>query len=182
MAGSLQDQLLKAGLADKKQSQKIKQEKRKKAKIQRTQKRVETNQTKESVQRAVDAKKEKDRELNQATKALAEKKAIAHQIAQIVEMNKLNVQDGEIVFNFTHENKIKRIYVTQSIQDNIQNGKLVIAVQGDGYAVIPKQAGDKISQRDDSVVIFEANGDDAQASTEEDDWYADFKVPDDLMW
>lgn len=182
MAGSLQEQLLRAGLTDKKKSQKIKQEKRKQAKIQRTQKRLDPNLTKESVQQAQAAKKARDLKLNLTAVELAEKKAVAHQIRQIIAMNKVHAKGGEIPFNFTHNDKIKRLYVTEKIQKNLQNGNLVIATEGDGYAIISTRAGDKISQRDDALVVYKANAVDAPAPSEEDNWYAEFKVPDDLMW
>ena len=182
MAGSLQEQLLRAGLTDKKKSQKIKQEQRKRAKIQRTQKRQEPTPTKDSVQQTQAAKKAKDRQLNLAAVEQAERKAIAHQIRQIIALNKVHAKGGDIPFNFTHKDKIKRLYVTANIQKNLQNGNLVITMDGDGYAIISTQAGNKISQRDESLVVYKANVVDDQASSEEDNWYAEFKVPDDLMW
>jgi len=48
------------------------------------------------------------------------------------------------------------------------------------YAIIPASVADKIAQRDaDSIVLNSALSQEAQ---DEDDPYADFKVPDDLMW
>ena len=48
------------------------------------------------------------------------------------------------------------------------------------YAIIPAVVADKIAQRDaDSIVL---NSTLSQEEQDEDDPYADFKVPDDLMW
>lgn len=48
------------------------------------------------------------------------------------------------------------------------------------YAIIPASVADKIAQRDaDSIVVNSAL---SQEEQDEDDPYADFKVPDDLMW
>jgi len=48
------------------------------------------------------------------------------------------------------------------------------------YVIIPASVADKIAQRDaDSIVLNSALSQEAQ---DEDDPYADFKVPDDLMW
>lgn len=59
MALSLQEQLLKSGLADKKSAKKIQNEKRKKDKIRRKNKVVETDEVKASVQAQLEAKKAK---------------------------------------------------------------------------------------------------------------------------
>lgn len=66
------------------------------------------------------------------------------------------------------------------------NGRLAIArlaIDSKGateYAVIPASVADKIAQRDaESIVLHSALSQEAQ---DEDDPYADFKVPDDLMW
>ena len=48
------------------------------------------------------------------------------------------------------------------------------------YAIIPAVVADKIAQRDESyIVLNSALSEDVQ---DEDDPYADFKIPDDLMW
>ncbi|EKZ6239024.1 DUF2058 family protein, partial [Klebsiella pneumoniae] len=48
------------------------------------------------------------------------------------------------------------------------------------YAIIPAVVAEKIAQRDaSSIVLHSALSQDEQ---DEDDPYADFKVPDDLMW
>ncbi|MEG7486685.1 DUF2058 family protein, partial [Enterobacter hormaechei] len=48
------------------------------------------------------------------------------------------------------------------------------------YAIIPAVVADKIAQRDaDSIVLNSAL---SQEEQDEDDPYADFKIPDDLMW
>ncbi|MBS5195373.1 MAG: DUF2058 family protein, partial [Morganella morganii] len=48
------------------------------------------------------------------------------------------------------------------------------------YAIIPAVVADKITQRDaESIVLNNAL---AQDEADEDDPYADFKIPDDLMW
>ena len=66
------------------------------------------------------------------------------------------------------------------------NGRLAIArLSTDNsaeseYAIIPASVADKIAQRDaTSIVLHSAL---SQEEQDEDDPYADFKVPDDLMW
>lgn len=71
-------------------------------------------------------------------------------------------------------------------QTQLINGRLAIArtvINNSGeceYAIIPASVADKIAQRDaDSIVVNSAL---SQEEQDEDDPYADFKVPDDLMW
>lgn len=71
-------------------------------------------------------------------------------------------------------------------QAQLINGRLAIArlvVDGSGeseYAIIPAVVADKIAQRDASSIVL--NSALSQEEQDEDDPYADFKVPDDLMW
>ncbi|HHH1718861.1 TPA: DUF2058 family protein, partial [Yersinia enterocolitica] len=71
-------------------------------------------------------------------------------------------------------------------QAQLISGRLAIArVVADNngeseYAIIPASVADKITQRDaDSIVLNSAL---SQEEQDEEDPYADFKVPDDLMW
>ena len=74
----------------------------------------------------------------------------------------------------------------QPTQTQLINGRLAIArlavdnkPEGE-YAIIPAVVAEKIAQRDaSSIVLHSALSQDEQ---DEDDPYADFKVPDDLMW
>lgn len=186
MGSSLQDQLLKAGLGDKQKANRIKQEKRKKAKQAKKHKIVETDETKESVQAAAEAKKAKDRELNAKRKEEAEQKAVLAQIKQLITINRQAKNDGEVVLNFTDDNKIKRLYVSDKTQKAVTKGKLAVVRFEDGYELVPTPVADKISERDEQVVVYRADQlpdePERQSSSEEDDWYADYEIPDDLTW
>jgi uncharacterized protein YaiL (DUF2058 family) len=101
-------------------------------------------------------------------------------------MNRIVVSRGNIDFNFTDNNLIKKIVVDKTTQTQLISGRLAIArlvVDGASesqYAIIPASVADKIAQRDaDSIVLNSAL---SQEEQDEDDPYADFKVPDDLMW
>ncbi len=105
---------------------------------------------------------------------------------QLIDMNKIDISRGDIGFNFTDNNLIKKIMVDKPTQAQLINGRLAIArLQVDNseeshYAIIPASVADKIAQRDaNSIVLNSALSQEAQ---DEDDPYADFKVPDDLMW
>ena len=183
MALSLQEQLLKSGLADKKSAKKIQNEKRKKDKIRRMNKIVETDEVKLSVQEQLQAKKEKDRALNEAAQKEAEKKQITAQIVQMIQMNQQPINNGDVKFQFTHEDKVKFVLVTEATKNHLQGNKLAIAVLDGNYQIIPIQVADKIAERDDSCILYRADEQgEVELSEEEQDWYADFEIPDDLSW
>ena len=51
---------------------------------------------------------------------------------------------------------------------------------GDGYELLPAVAAEKIMQRDDAVIVLLNSND--KPEVDEDDPYADYQIPDDLMW
>ncbi len=177
MSNSLHDQLLKAGLVDKKKAQASKKQKHK----QRTQAKgpTEADQAKLNAQKAREEKADRDRELNRQRKEEADRKAIEAQIRQLIEMNRVTGRDGEVAYNFTDQNKIKRIYVTDKLVDQLSRGHLAIVTLNDQYELVPAAVAEKISLRNDSVIIQRIE---AQPEDDEDDPYADYKIPDDLMW
>ncbi|HEN3643503.1 TPA: DUF2058 family protein, partial [Yersinia enterocolitica] len=71
-------------------------------------------------------------------------------------------------------------------QAQLISGRLAIArVVADNngeseYAIIPASVADKIAQRDANSIVL--NSALSQEEQDEEDPYADFKVPDDLMW
>lgn len=175
---TLQEQMLKAGLVSTK----------KMAKVQRTAKksRVQAREAREAVEENKKAQIERDKQLSEQQKQATLSKEYKAQVKQLIEMNAITVAKGTIDFNFTDNNLIKKIAVDKTTQTHLINGRLAIArlaadSSGESkYAIIPASVADKIAQRDaDSIVLNSAL---SQEEQDEDDPYADFKVPDDLMW
>ncbi|CCV61236.1 putative uncharacterized protein [Yersinia enterocolitica (type O:2) str. YE3094/96] len=175
---TLQEQMLKAGLVSSK----------KMAKVQRTAKksRVQAREAREAVEENKKAQLERDKQLSEQQKQAALSKEYKAQVKQLIEMNRINLSKGDIGFNFTDNNLIKKIVVDKMTQAQLISGRLAIArVVADNngeseYAIIPASVADKITQRDaDSIVLNSAL---SQEEQDEEDPYADFKVPDDLMW
>ncbi|WP_336219477.1 DUF2058 domain-containing protein [Citrobacter amalonaticus] len=175
---TLQEQMLKAGLVTSK----------KMAKVQRTAKksRVQAREAREAVEENKKAQLERDKQLSEQQKQATLAKEFKAQVKQLIEMNRINVGKGDIGFNFTDNNVIKKIEVDKLTQTQLINGRLAIArlateKSGESeYAIIPASVADKIAQRDaGSIVLHSAL---SQEEQDEDDPYADFKVPDDLMW
>lgn len=180
MSKSLQDQLLKAGLIDKKKVQAINTEQRQQ-KRQQPKGSAVVDESKFAVQQAAQEKAERDRELNRRREAEAQQKAFKAQVKQLIETNSQNTAGGEAVYQFSDHGKIKKIHVTEQQHHHLANGMLAITKWGDRYHVIPARIAQKIQERDASaIVVLHQNT--APANTDDDDFYADFKIPDDLMW
>jgi len=179
MGISLQDQLLKAGLVDKKKASDVRKEKQKQAKQVRKGSAKSTDEVKQAAREARRAQAERDRQLNLQRKAEADKRAIKAQIRQLVEMNQVVLEGGELPYSFTDGNKIKKLYVTEQVQSRLSRGQLAIARFDDRYAVVPIGVAEKIQQRDADTIVLRNQ---SEAQVDAEDPYADFQVPDDLMW
>lgn len=176
---SLQEQLLKAGLIDNKKASKIKKSKYKQAQ-QKQKNKIETADGAKLAAQQVQAKKlKRDRQLNQQRKAEAERKAIAAQVRQLIEMNRLHGDVGDIAYNFTDGTTVKHIHVTAPQLKQLGTGRLCIVKLDERYELIPTLVAEKIQLRDDSIRILSNQPTETPAG---DDPYADFQVPDDLMW
>ena len=179
MANSLQEQLLKAGLVDSRQVSSANKDKRKQDKMQRKHKIETVDEVKVSTEQARLEKAEHDRRLNFERDNAARQKAVIAQIKQLIEVSRVARDGGELPYNFTDGGKIKKIHVTQAIQDQLSNGRLAIVKMKDKYEVVPKSVADKIRERDKSYVIVSNT---LQQADDADDPYAEYKIPDDLMW
>jgi len=180
MAGSLQDQLLQAGLADKKKAKKIDKDKRKQAKVQRRSKDELVDETKLQLQQARREKTQRDRQLNEQKNAEQQQKAIAAQVQQLIEVNRLSRSGAELAYNFSDGNKVKKILVDKTMLEQLSRGRLAIVSLAQKYEVVPVAVAEKIALREpDKVVVCNER---EAGSVDEDDPYADFQIPDDLMW
>jgi uncharacterized protein YaiL (DUF2058 family) len=62
-------------------------------------------------------------------------------------------------------------------------GQIAIVKLGELYELVPTAVAEKIKQRDEGlVVMLSENTSVSTDQVDEDDPYADFKIPDDLMW
>jgi len=179
---SLQDQLLKAGLVDKKTAKKADKDKRKAKKVQHKSKEVLVDEAKVAAAQTRADKTDRDRALNEALKADAERKAITAQIIQLIQVNKQAKGAGRdlIDHNFTDGKQIKKMLLSADIQKEVLRGRLTIVKLGDKYELVPTPVAEKIQQRDESYVITQVLS--APIETDEEDPYADYQIPDDLMW
>ncbi len=176
---SLQDQFLKAGLVSKNKVKQTNQEKAKQKKVERRTGVESVDEVRLAVLEAQRKDAERSRELNAQRDAAAAQKALAAQILQMVKQSRQSKGSGDVAYNFTHDNKIKRVYVSAQVQSHIAAGHLVIICQGESIELVPSVVANKIAERDPSVVVRIVK---ASTTVDEDDPYAAFQVPDDMMW
>ncbi len=181
---SLQDQLLKAGLADSEKAKKIHKSKQKQTKAARQSGKKVIDDSKLAAERSLAKQAERDRVLNIQKVQLSHEKAVAAQIIQLIERNKIDRQEEEQPFNFVHDKIVKKIYVSQSLINQLSAGYVSIVSytkhQKMNYEVVPTVVARKIEERDPRNVIHVADTEIPESS--EDDPYAEFVIPDDLVW
>ena len=181
MGNPFQDQLLKAGVVTKQQVKKAQSATNKKKKEQRSKKEKIVDEGKLKAQQLAKEKAERDKALNQKKEEQAKQKALSAQIDQLITENLIKRDEAcDIIYNFEHRKKVNRIYLNADMKQRVIDGKLGIARIEGRYELIPKLIAEKIQQRNDKRVILFDNSE-AQ-EIDEDDLYADFQVPDDLMW
>jgi uncharacterized protein len=178
---SLQDQLLKSGLVSSAQAKSAKSDKRKQAQQQRKNNVTVVDEAKERVQKAQAEKAERDRELNQLIKEQEEQKHLAAQVKQLIELNKQPRDADGLAYHFNDNNKIKTLYVSEAMREQIISGRLAVVKLGESYEVVSSEVAKKISLRDAASVILH-NEICADVVDKKDDPYAGYQVPDDLIW
>jgi uncharacterized protein YaiL (DUF2058 family) len=178
MRNPLQDQLLKAGLVKKSKVAQVVREQEKqrhgKAPAPASPEQIEA-------QRLQAERAERDRALAAERNAAAHANELRAQVRQIVETNKIK-RDGEIAYRFTDGDRIHSVLVNESLRAQLAGGALVIARHDQGYELVPRAAAEKIRARDPAAIVLDHGRADAAAGGDDDEHYAKFKVPDDLIW
>tara|TARA_B100000795_G_scaffold260460_1_gene236364 strand:- start:2210 stop:2749 length:540 start_codon:yes stop_codon:yes gene_type:complete len=177
---SLQDQLLKAGLANEKQSKQATKSKKKQTRDVR--KGVDVGET--AAQRAFSEKQaqaSRSKQLNAQRDAKHQDRAVIAQVKQMLERCRLDLTGGEVTYNFVDGKAIKKLYVNAMQQAALSRGSLVIVGLDDHYSVVPANVALRIEERAPDTFIIRAESA-ADAIADKDDPYADFVIPDDLMW
>jgi len=171
---TLKEQLHKAGLINSKKLAKAKKSS------------ALTREAKEAVELNKKAQLERDKALSEQQKQAALAKEYKAQIKQLIEMNRIVISKGDVGYHFPVNNVVKKIYVDKTTQAQLISGRLAIARLAsakngeDEYAIIPAVVANKIAQRDGSYIVLSSEL--SQEAQDEEDPYADFVVPDDLMW
>lgn len=134
---------------------------------------------KAQAQHAQAAKVARDQELNRRREDKAQRRARTAQIEQIIEQNRVPRLETEDYYSFIDGKKIRRMSVDVQRREQLTRGELVVVRYKGHYAVVPAAIAERIRERDPNMVVPHVA---PKASSEPDDAYKDFVVPDDLMW
>ncbi len=176
MGDSLRDQLVKAGLANKASANALNAKSRKKHKDKKPHSAADA-----AAKRAAAEKRERDRALNAELEAKKARTALKAQIKQLIETNALSDYRGELTFNYVSGGKIRPLFVTQKVHDELAADNIAITRLNGKTWLIPVDTGEQVLKLNPDWAVFRP----AQDKTDEkspDDPYAGFDVPDDLTW
>ena len=178
----LQEQLLKAGLV----------KKSKLAEVAREQNRARhakglpgPGEIQLEAGRGRAGKVERDRALDAERKTKARINELQAQARQIIQDRKVP-RAGESEYRFSADGAIRTLLVNQDLRKKLSSGALVIARMDESYELLPRAAAEKVRERDASMIVLDHGRDTSSescpATSEDDAYYAQFQVPDDLVW
>ena len=176
---SLQEQLLKSGLASTAQARAAKTEKNKQTQMQRKNNVAVTDDAKEAARLAKLEQQAKDQALNQQRQQQEQQKQLLAQVKQLIEQYSLPNTEGDEAYHFTDNNKVKTLYVDKTTRDKLSTGKWAIVKHDDQYHIVAAETAEKIKERQPEVILVLNNNTQTIA---EHDPYAAYQVPDDLIW
>jgi uncharacterized protein YaiL (DUF2058 family) len=185
MNSSLRDQLLAAGLVTEKQARQAAQQEQ-----QRQFRKHHPNPTrnpgppqqpsvKVQAEQAQVAKVARDKDLNRRREDKAQRRARIAEIEQIIEQGRVPRLETNDYYSFMDGKKIRRMSVDAQRREQLTKGELAIVRYKGYYAVVPAPVAERIRERDANMVVPIVQ---PKASSEPDDAYKEFVVPDDLMW
>ncbi|WP_166372951.1 DUF2058 domain-containing protein [Psychromonas sp. SA13A] len=179
---SLQEQLMNSGLVNKQKAKQAQTEKRRLAKQKKKKGTVVISDVQKAVQEKTELQRQKDLADNQETQQQLAIRAAHGKLIQMIAQHCEKDYQGELDYHFTYENKVKRIAVTPSIQQGLIKGSFAICVLNEEFYLINKEAAEKLRAIDESVLVALHDQTDNSTENEADDPYAEFAIPDDLMW
>ena len=147
---ALQAQLLKAGLVDNKKAKKLSKQA---VHEKRTGDGTEA-EIKAKIEQDKQQKMAKDQAIEQEKKAALQEKELKAAIMQMINQHKIRDTDGDAVYQFIDDSKIKKVYLNQQIYNALVAGSLVIARENDSYAFLPKALADRINAKMQGFIIL----------------------------
>ncbi|MGF1547829.1 MAG: DUF2058 family protein [Thiotrichales bacterium] len=128
---------------------------------------------------AAKAKAEQE-EAQRKAELAALRKANKPKLATLIQAHTLNAADADVPFQFQVGTNIKRIYVTEVQRTQLLAGDLVITFLEGKRCIIPSAICAQILELDPKKILITQKSDIEAARG--DDPYAEYEVPDDLVW
>lgn len=178
MKNLLQDQLLKAGLVKKSQVAQVAREQQKQRHAKAP---PAPSEQQREAERARAERVERDRALAAERNAQAQAREQRAQARQIIDTQRVRGA-GEIEYRFVDADAIRSLQVDAAQRAQLASGALVIARLDDAHVLLPRAAAEKVRTRDASLIVVDHATAPSAPPSEDDDFYARFEVPDDLIW
>lgn len=179
MGNSLQDQLLKAGLASKKQVQKNATDKKKRRKQGKQADHDEISLAKAYAVKAKQEKQAHDKALNEKLELERKRREANKTVQDLVKKHALNAENADIARFFQFGNKIRKLYLTKAQQKDLNaNQSGIVHFKGRFYLLALEHFLKAQTVKPESVAFF-YDPNEAQAHSDGGDYP---EVPDDLMW
>lgn len=179
MGNSLQDQLLRAGLVSEQKLKQARADKRKTGKQSGGRNRA-TEENRSRTQLEAKEKAQRDRELNLKREEEARRRAEESELRQLIHAHRLSRREGDLPYSFRDGDSLKRVYVTADQKKALAAGKIALVRQDQGYEAVPAEIAERLlARRPELVLVLNRPGQEPETA---DDEYAEYQVPDDLMW
>ena len=181
MSTSLQDQLLQAGIASKKQHQQVRSQKKKMKK----QGVDGQEQQRSRLEKQRSEQRERDKTLNLQREQQRQQKERKAQLRQTVLTNRVERREGEVRYSFVDRAVVRQWWLDRRQVDDLNAGRLgLVRLQEDEYALLPGAVVHRLTeqfgeQSDCELLVFNRS---KEPDADSNDPYADYQIPDDLMW
>jgi hypothetical protein len=102
----------------------------------------------------------------------------------LIHAHRIPRQGGEIAFNFQDGGRLRRLYVTPEQQRSLVAGRMALVRQDEEVELVPRAIAENLLNHRASLVLVlnHPATEQAVAKAEEEDPYASYQVPDDLIW
>ncbi len=181
---SLQDQLLKAGLTTKQKTRQANVDKRKKNKQKRSGVQHGASlqeQVQQDLAKAKTDKQTKDNTLNELKQQQLADKEQFLRIKQILTHHQIKNVGGDNDYNYTFDTTIKKLPLDAVTHKALVNGRLALCGLDNVTYLVTRETAEKLSELDNSIVLVQ-NDKARDEKVDVNDPYADYQIPDDLMW
>jgi uncharacterized protein len=179
VGNSLQEQLLKAGLVTEHKLKETRSDKRKTVKQTGKRGPDADDEARRAAERARAEKAARDRELNRQRQEEAERRARENELRQLIHTHRVVREGGDLAYHFTDGRTLKRLYVSRDQHARLVDGRLAVVRQDAFYELVPAEIAERVRARDPGRVLV---WNQPAKAPDTDDPYAEFQVPDDLMW
>lgn len=110
--------------------------------------------------------------------AAAQRKAVKVKIKTLIESSETKEFAGDTVYRFTLQNRIRELHVKEDIRKQLVDGTLTITRLNGSTRLVPNEIVEQIRELNPDWAIVSAQS----GSSDDNEGYEDFAVPDDIVW